>query len=87
MHTACHRCWQETGLQGNFAQDFVKSWEDKSRPVMESYAKAQDQWLSALKNMKSEGCPAVMGFALCVPRCQRPSQGIVCAFGQMHCNS
>lgn len=52
------RCWQETGLDGNFAQDFVATWESRSKPVAKTWAAVQDQWLNSIANFegKKEAC-------------------------------
>lgn len=53
------RCWQKTGLQGNFAQDFVTTWEGKAKPVAATWAAVQDQWLTAIADFEGEGCPGL----------------------------
>lgn len=48
------RCWQQTGLEGNFAQDFVASWEARAKPVASAWAATQEQWLQALIKFEGE---------------------------------
>lgn len=61
---AARRCYQETGLPGGFAQDFIATWQSRAQPVAQTWAAAQEQWVGALRNF--EGTLVVCCGCTCV---------------------
>lgn len=49
-----YRCWQKTGLEGNFVQDFVATWEARAKPVANTWAAAHEQWIKSITNFEGE---------------------------------
>lgn len=49
-------CWENTGLRGNFALDFVNEWNARAGPVAAGWAAAQEQWIGAVARFEGRLC-------------------------------
>jgi len=43
-----HWCWQNTGLRGTFALDFVNEWNARAGPLAAGWTAAQEEWIAAV---------------------------------------
>eukprot|EP00775_Hariotina_reticulata_P012807 gene12807-12935_t len=53
-----HWCWQNTGLRGSFALDFVNEWNARAGPVAAGWAAAQEEWIGAVARFE-EAFPGI----------------------------